>query len=183
MHQVILLFGRLLEWFYRYTGDYGAAIVCLTVVVKLCLLPLYIRQRKGMETKQAGAGSCLLLLLTLRVLTGLYRTVLAGTGASVGSRLCPWAVSLLARDPFGILPALSAVVQIIPQIYPWLTFFRKLELPKVSGGMLVSSAVMTFLICLPLPAAVSLYYLTSGVFTAVEQALYNGIRAYRLRGV
>ena len=136
-----------------------------------------------METKQAGAGSCLLLLLTLPVLTGLYRTVLAGTGASVGSRLCPWAVSLLARDPFGILPALSAVVQIIPQIYPWLTFFRNLELPKVSGGMLVSSAVMTFLICLPLPAAVSLYYLTSGVFTAVEQALYNGIRAYRLRGV
>ena len=42
---------------------------------------------------------------------------------------------------------------------------------------------MTFLICLPLPAAVSLYYLTSGVFTAVEQTLYNGIRAYRLRGV
>lgn len=179
MNQLILLFGKVLDWFYGHTGDYGFAIVCLTVSVKLCLLPLYIRQRQGMESKQAGAGSCLLLLLTLPVLTGLYRTVLGGTGAMVGSRLCPWVVSLLARDPYGILPALSAVVQIIPRLYPWMACFRRLKLPKVSGSMLVSSALMTFLICLPLPAAVGIYYLTSGIFTALEQALYNGVRVYR----
>ena len=78
MKPVILLFGTVLDWFYRYTGDYGLAIVCLTVLVKLCLLPLYGAHRGRTDERQAGAGSCLLLLVTLPVRTGLYRTVLAG---------------------------------------------------------------------------------------------------------
>ena len=181
MNLVVTVFGTILTWLYSHTGDYGIAIVCLTILVKLCLLPLYIRQRQGAETPQAGAGSCLLLLLSLPVLTGLYRTVLAGVGGSVGSRLCPWVVSLLTRDPYGILPALSAVVQILPQTYPYLAFFKNLDLPKAPKGMVLSSALMVFLICFPLPAAASIYYLTSGLFTALEQALQNGICVYRLR--
>lgn len=180
MKQVIRLFGQLLTLFYSWTGDYGIAIVCLTVLVKLCLLPLYARQRKGME-QQAGVGSCLLLLFSLPVLTGLYRTVLAGAGGAVGSRLCPWIASLLVRDPYGILPALSAAVQILPQTYPYLSFFKSLELPKTPKGMILSSALMVFLICLPLPAAAGIYYLASGLFGALEQALRNGILAYSLR--
>ena len=180
MNGIITLFKTLLTWLYTYTGDYGLAIVCLTVLVKLCLLPLYARQRRGADASQAGAGSCLLLLLSLPVLTGLYRTVLAGTGGTAGSRLCPWIASLLTRDPYGILPVLSAVVQILPQLYPYMCFFKSLDLPKPSKGMLLTSGLMVFLICLPLPAAAGLYYLTSGLFNALEQALQNGIRAYRL---
>ncbi len=180
MNQVVMIFGKLLEVFYSCTGDYGAAIVCLTVFVKLCLLPLYARQRKRVEAQQAGGvGSCLVLFLTLPVLTGLYRTVL--TGAPVGSRLCPWVVSLLARDPYGILPALSAAMQLLPQLYPYLRFFRELNIPKAPKGMVLSSVVMIFLICLPLPAAVGLYYVTAGIFSAIEQAVRNGARVYRLR--
>lgn len=174
------MFGELLFWFYERTGDYGLAVVCLTVLVKLCLLPLYARQRTGKASGQAAAGSCLLLLLTLPVLTGLYQTVLAGTGAAAGSRLCPWVVSLLSRDPYGVLPAMSAAVSLIPQLYPYLDLFKGLELPKAPIGMLLSSALLMFLICFPLPAAVGIYYLTSGIFTALEQAVKNGIRAYRL---
>lgn len=180
MNEITTLFGNLFTWFYMRTGDYGLAIVGLTILVKLCMLPLHLRQRKGTGTQQAGTGSCLLLLLTLPVLTGLYRTVLKGTGTAAGSILCPWIVSLLARDPYGILPALSAVIQLVPQTYPYLSFFRRLELPKTPKGILISSGLMTFLICLPLPSAVGIYYLASGVFTAVEQALWNGVRAYRL---
>lgn len=181
MNGIITLFGTMFAWFYTHTGDCGLAIVCLTVLVKLCLLLLYAWQRRGTEAAQAGAGSCLLLLLSLPVLTGLYRTVLAGAAESAGSMLCPWAASLLSRDPCGILPVLSAVVQIVPQTYPYLTFFRELDLPKASKGMVLSSALMVFLICLPLPAAAGIYYLTSGLFNALEQALKNGIRVYRLR--
>lgn len=181
MNQVILLFGTVLQGFYRYTGDYGLSIVCLTVLVKLCLLPLYAVRRGEADTGQAGTGSCLLLLVTLPVLTGLYRTVLAGAAGSVGSCLCPWVASLLSRDSYGLLPAMSAAVQILPQTYPYLSFFRALQLPKAPKKMIVSSAVLTFLICLPLPSAVGIYYLTSGIFTAAEQAVQNGMRAYRLR--
>ena len=53
MNGIITLFKTLLTWLYTYTGDYGLAIVCLTVLVKLCLLPLYARQRRGADASQA----------------------------------------------------------------------------------------------------------------------------------
>lgn len=56
-----------------------------------------------------------------------------------------------------------------------------MNLPKAPKGMVLSSALMVFLICFPLPAAAGIYYLTSGLFTALEQALQNGICVYRLR--
>ncbi len=183
MKQVIMLLGRLMTWLYMHTGDYGIAIVCLTVFVKFCLLPFQVLQRRKVDVQRAGTGGCLMLLLTLPVLTGLYRTVLAVPGTAAVSRLCPWIASLLARDPYGILPAMSAIVQLIPQSYSYLSFFRKLNLPKTSKGRMLSSAVMTLLICLPLPSAVGIYYLTSGIFSALEQAVWNGVRAYRLRMV
>lgn len=180
MSQVVLLFEKLLNGFYQYTGDYGVAIVCLTVLVKLCLCPFYAVRRKQTDARQAETGSCLLLLLTFPVLAGLYRTVLAGAAGPAGSRLCPWIASLLARDPYGILPVLSAAVQLLPQLYPYLSFFRALELPKAPKELLISSAAVTLVICLPLPSAAGIYYLTSGIFTAAEQAVRNGVRVYRL---
>lgn len=179
MNQVIAVFGSLLTFFYDWTGDYGIAIVCLTVLVKLCLLPLYARQRNEAKEQQAGAGSCMLLLLTFPVMIGLYRSVLAGAGVFTGTRLCPWLVSLLSRDPCGILPLLSAAVQMIPQMYPYITFFQCLQLPKAPKGMLLFSAGMTLLICLPLPAGAGIYYLTSGMFSALEQGMSCVWRAHK----
>ena len=37
----------LLTWLYDVIGDYGIAIVILTVVVKLCLYPVYAKQTKS----------------------------------------------------------------------------------------------------------------------------------------
>ena len=51
------IFVKLLEnvimHFYNITNDYGIAIVCITVLVKVILLPLNIKQRKQMEKQSA----------------------------------------------------------------------------------------------------------------------------------
>ena len=51
------IFVKLLEnvimQFYNITNDYGIAIVCITVLVKVILLPLNIKQRKQMEKQSA----------------------------------------------------------------------------------------------------------------------------------
>ena len=43
-----LLF-RGIEWVYGVCGDYGVAIVLITVFIRLLLLPLNVKQRRQME--------------------------------------------------------------------------------------------------------------------------------------
>lgn len=181
MKLLTMLFGMALEFLYQYTRDYGIAIVCLTVLAKLCLLPLQVIQRKNMENPQANLSGCLLLLVQLSVMVCLYRSIAVGMTARIGTKLLPWVETLLTRDPYGILPALSAIVQMIPQMIPYAAFFQSLHLPKPAPGMLASQTVMTILICLPLPSGVGLYYLVSGLFSAVEQTAWNVWRVRRLK--
>lgn len=175
------LFGKMLELFYLYMKDYGAAIVCLTVLVKLCLLPFQLIQRKNTADRQADSSSCLLLLFQIPVMLCLYRSISAGLTGQMGTKLFPWVGSLLMRDVYGILPALSAVVQIIPQTFPYVTYFKCLNLPKPAPGMILSSLVVSAVICFPLPSGVGIYYLVSGLFSAAEQAVWNVCRARKLQ--
>lgn len=41
-----------IEWIYQLTGDYGVAIVLITIVIRLFLIPLNIQQRKQMKKQQ-----------------------------------------------------------------------------------------------------------------------------------
>lgn len=101
MRQITELFGTILGYFYGCTGDLGIAIVCLTVAVRLCLLPFSLRQRRSMENQQANPAGCLLLLVQFPIMIGLYQSIAAGVTEQAGTRLLPWVGSLLARDPYG----------------------------------------------------------------------------------
>ena len=41
-----------LNWFYSWTGDYGVAIILLTVAMRILLIPLTIKQTKSMYEMQ-----------------------------------------------------------------------------------------------------------------------------------
>lgn len=53
------LFGYITKFFYNYFGNYGVAIIALTVLIRVCLIPLNITSQrsmiksKTMQTKQA----------------------------------------------------------------------------------------------------------------------------------
>lgn len=179
MRQITELFGTILGYFYGCTGDLGIAIVCLTVAVRLCLLPFSLRQRRSMENQQANPAGCLLLLVQFPIMIGLYQSIAAGVTEQAGTRLLPWVGSLLARDPYGILPVLTVLVQLLPQVCPYIAFFDSLKLPKPSAGMLLPTAAVTLLICFPLPSGVALYYLTSNLCAALEQGGWNVAKALR----
>lgn len=44
--------GRLIEFFYEICGDYGAAVVWITIAVRLCLLPLNKKQNQSVKRQQ-----------------------------------------------------------------------------------------------------------------------------------
>ena len=44
--------GQIVQMFYGLTGDYGIAIVMITLSIKLLLLPMNIKQRKQLEKQK-----------------------------------------------------------------------------------------------------------------------------------
>lgn len=52
MNVVADLIGQIVQVFYGLTGDYGVAIVMITLSIKLLLLPLNIKQRKQLEKQK-----------------------------------------------------------------------------------------------------------------------------------
>lgn len=47
------LLENIIAQFYNITNDYGIAIVCITVLVKIILLPLNVKQKRQMEKQSA----------------------------------------------------------------------------------------------------------------------------------
>lgn len=53
MNVIADFIGQMVQVFYGYTGDYGIAIVLITLAIKLLLLPFNIKQRKQLEKQKA----------------------------------------------------------------------------------------------------------------------------------
>lgn len=52
MNVIADLVGQIMQVFYGLTGDYGIAIVIITLTIKFLLLPLNIKQRKQLEKQK-----------------------------------------------------------------------------------------------------------------------------------
>lgn len=52
MNIVAQLFKIIIESFYKLTGDYGIAIVMVTLVIRTCLVPLNIKNRRGLKKRE-----------------------------------------------------------------------------------------------------------------------------------
>lgn len=46
------LLRETIAYFYRFTGDYGIAIVLVTVIIRSLMIPLNLKQRKSLEKQQ-----------------------------------------------------------------------------------------------------------------------------------
>ena len=52
MNVIADFIGQVVQVFYAFTGDYGIAIVMITLAIKLLLLPLNIKQRAQLEKQK-----------------------------------------------------------------------------------------------------------------------------------
>ena len=134
-------------------------------------------QRDG--TGGMGMG-CLLTLLQFPIMLALYQGIRLTVSADMTTLLLPWVPSLLDRDQTFILPMITVLVQTAPQLLPYLRFFEDLKLPKPQLSMLVMMTVLNGWFAFLLPAGVELYYMISGLFTSVEQAVGYAFEVKRL---
>lgn len=199
------LFEMIINWIYGLTGDFGIAIIIITVVIRSCLIPLNIRQRKQLKKQQktnqeieeikakyakneeklnrelqkvyqkngTGIGSCLLPFIQLPIMYGLYKAIQMVTLAGATTIMLPWVASILVRDQMFILPIATIIVQLFPQAYPYLRFFKDLKLQKAPLPTILILLLSNSLFVFSIPSGLGLYYFVSGLFVAIEQFIVN----------
>lgn len=125
--------------------------------------------QKLYEKEGIGGTGCLLSLIQFPVMMCLYNGIRVTAAAGTATVLLPWVSSLLMRDRTMILPVMTLVVQLLPQMYPYIRYFSGLNLQKtpvpVILGLVLANSMFAFMI----PSGVGLYYFVSGVYSAVEQ--------------
>ncbi|MBQ6889182.1 MAG: membrane protein insertase YidC [Lachnospiraceae bacterium] len=128
-----------------------------------------------------GMGSCLLSFIQLPIMYGLYKAIQLVTLAGTTTVLLPWVTSILVKDQMLILPIATILVQILPQTYPYLRFFKDLKLQKAPAAtifiLLLTNSFFVFVI----PSGIGLYYFVSGLFVALEQFIVNIIEARKMK--
>lgn len=211
-----ILYGgirQLIEVMYSVCGDYGIAVVLITIIIRLCMIPLNRKQRQTMKQQQNlnlqveeiknkyknntskmdkelqklykkegnGSKGCLLAFLQFPIMIVLYNGIRLAITVDVTTVLLPWVPSLLARDSTYILPIMTVFVQIFPQIIPYISFFRKLNLTKMSISMILMLIFTNGCFAFMLPAGIELYYMISGLFTLLEQVIEYIIEAKKVK--
>lgn len=125
--------------------------------------------QKLYQYRGIGAGGCLVPLIQFPVMMCLYHAIRLTAAAGASTVLLPWVSSLFVRDPTFLLPLVTLFVQILPQTYPYIGYFRALKLQKMSLPMMFSLLLMNGMFAFVIPSGVGLYYLASGIFSAAEQ--------------
>lgn len=202
----------------------GLAIIVVTIIVRLILLPPALQQARNMhknqekmrelskdleaikkkhkddKTKQAQetmelyrraginpASGCLPLLVQLPILIALYRVFLIGLGEDTFQYLysfvsAPMNVSLVflsipLDSPSLLLGVIAGVGQFImmrwftaaPTHQPGANDDAAAMMQSMQKNMMYFFPVMTVVIALQLPAALSLYWVASTLFAIVQQ--------------
>lgn len=199
---------RFMELLYEICGDYGIAIVWITVIIRFCMAPFNQKQRQMQRKQQemnqqaeeikkkyrknkekanreleklyreesAKGMGFFLSFLQLPIMLILYNGIRRAVTVDAGTVLLPWIPSLLLRDSSYILPVMTVFVQLIPQLLPYLGFFKSLNLQKMSIPMIMIMLFVNGWFASMLPAGIELYYMVSGLFASMEQAASYSLR-------
>jgi len=203
MDVIINIFKNIVEFFYNFTGDYGVAIVLLTIIVKIILLPFSIKQRISMKkqitfTKKIedvkvkyknnkkkqedelnklyrenskGLLGCLLPILQLPIISGLYMSI-NRLQLEAMSILVPWAINIGNADDKFLVPIIYTLVTVAPSIISYLKIFDNKEQPATIKSIL-PMIVMGILITVKSPIALGIYFITSGLFSLIEDIVFR----------
>lgn len=187
------IFGQILSFFHRFTGSFGLAIILLTILIKIVLLPVTLKQDKSMkemkslqpkidEIKKKYKGDPQLLNQKTMELYKEHKVNPAGGCLPLIIQLpILWALfgvlrkegvvpdetflwfSLINPDPFYILPLLNGVVSFVQQ-----KLMGTNNNPQMKNMMYMFPIMMIF-ISYKMPGGLQLYWLISSLTGVIQQ--------------
>ena len=217
---------NLLFLIYNFTvADLGVAIIVLTIIIRLVLLPLFYKSAKDQtiiqkitprikelqkihkedkerqvqeimkvykEHKVNPFSGFVLLLIQLPILIALYRVFLKGFSKDILSQLYSFvsAPSSIHTMFLGIvdLNVRNVWIVVFAGVFQYLQTKLMLAVAKqkvgepdkmadmatkMSRNLMIMGPLLTVVILYPLPAAVGLYWLTTSVFSVIQQVIIN----------
>ncbi|MDP0488923.1 MAG: YidC/Oxa1 family membrane protein insertase [Fusobacterium sp. JB021] len=187
------IFGKILNMFYGMTGSFGLSIIILTVLIKIILLPVTLKQDKSMkemkklqpkidELKSKYKGDPQLLNQKTMELYKEHKVNPAGGCLPMLVQLpILWALfgvlrkegvvpdetflwfSLITPDPFFILPILNGAISFVQQ-----KIMGTANNPQMKKMMYMFPLMMVF-ISYKMPGGLQLYWLISSLSGVAQQ--------------
>ncbi|MDK8179305.1 YidC/Oxa1 family membrane protein insertase [Paenibacillus sp. UMB4589-SE434] len=192
-----------LNYFYYATGDWGLAVIALTLLVRVALIyvnfynakgqvkQISMREAlKGLQAKfehnkeklleestklyrQYGIGLTMLLPLIQMPLFIGLYRMFTAHGGAMSSTFIPWVSSFGQSDPYHVMPILYALLSFVAMMIPVVP-----EL-AVAGSMLKRMGLPFIFTAIMLmvfwqaPVALGLYWAVNAMFTLIERLIYR----------
>jgi len=174
-----------LVYFHKLTGNYGMAIIILSVIIQLLLTPLSFKSYKAMAVmkkiqpemqsiqkvmdlyKRHGTnplGGCLPMLLQIPVFFALF-TALRNSWSLHGAPFVFWIKDLSAKDPFYVLPLVMGGIMFLQQ-----HMNPQTSDPAQAAMMKWMPVIFTFMF-LTFPSGLVLYWLINSTW-GFAQTMY-----------
>jgi YidC/Oxa1 family membrane protein insertase len=154
-----------LKYFYGYVGNYGVAIIILTILIKILFWPLSHK-----SYKVNPAGGCLPMLLQIPVFIALYQALLGAIELRhavfiphVPFTDLPWLIDLSAKDPYYVTPLIMGATMFLQQ-----KMTPSPGDPTQAKIMLFMPIVFTF-IFLNFPSGLVVYWMVNNVLSIGQQ--------------
>ena len=170
---------------YKIVGNYGIAIIIVTVLMRIIIFPLTLKQEKSMKKmreiqpemdelyREAGVnplGGCLPLLIQLPIFVALYYAFMGEAIPNDAKFLWftlkqPDKLFMIGTFALNLLPILNVVITFVQQ--------KMMATPGQDNQqmqtMMYMMPIMMLFIFYNMPSGVTLYYLVSGVLSLVQQ--------------
>jgi membrane protein insertase, YidC/Oxa1 family, C-terminal domain len=202
-----LLFNYVLN----FTGDYGLAIIVITIIVKLGLLPLSIKQKKAMVKQQKFSADIVKIeekyknnsdklkrereklykenIKSFKGYLGIFIQVpiiaslytLVLRMPEVSTIVVPWVYSIKLSDSYYIIPIIYALSSVSPMVLNYFKFFKIDNSNNLSKTSFIPMIVFSLILTIKTPIAIGIYFIASSMFGFLEELAFK--LYYRIRYV
>lgn len=128
--------------------------------------------QKYYKQNAKGMMGCLVSFLQIPIIFTLYNVILK-MPANAGTILLPWVSSLKMTDSFFILPAIYTLSMLSPTILPYIPFLKVATDAKINKVSLIITSFISILITFKAPVALGLYFITTSLFSFVEEVAFR----------
>lgn len=131
--------------------------------------------------KENGLGltGCLLPLMQIPIISCVYIAI-SSMPMEVGTILIPWVESLKMVDSYFIIPIIYTIVSIFPSLIGYIPFLKSVKITQGSNINMIVMTVMSLIITIKAPVSLGLYFISSGIFTFLEELIFRIVISRRV---
>lgn len=128
--------------------------------------------KKYYEESAKSMFGCLISFIQIPIISTLYFTIMRmPIGAQ--SIIIPWVSSIKMPDKYYIVPFVYVLVSLSPNLLSYIEYFKLFKQSETTKSTLILNTIFSLLITIKAPVAIGIYFITTGVFSFVEELIFR----------